>query len=115
MVARSRRGSTGSLFVIDLTTRRAKRLDGPVQDWSGLGGPFSRWPATSELAWSPDSRKIAFAGPAAVETININGTDFRKLVRIPQSKTYTLVWSPDGRQIAFTVQHIFTCGRCGTY
>jgi Tol biopolymer transport system component len=110
----SARGTvSGSLFVMDVLTKRVTRLAGPVQDWDALGAPIYRWPASGELAWSPDSRQIAFAGSAAVETINVNGTHIRELVQMPQSETYSFAWSPDGRQIAFTVRHIFkSCHLC---
>jgi Tol biopolymer transport system component len=104
----SARGTvSGSLLVMDVLTKRVTRLAGPVQDWDALGAPIYRWPASGELAWSPDSRKIAFAGSAAVETINVNGTHIRELVHMPQSETYSLAWSPKDKQIAFTVQHIY--------
>jgi Tol biopolymer transport system component len=104
---------SGSLFVMDVLTKRVTRLAGPVQDWDALGAPIYRWPASGELAWSPDSREIAFAGSAAVETINVNGTHIRELVHMPQSETYSLAWSPNDKQIAFTVQHSFkSCHFC---
>ncbi len=99
------RGSdTGDLFVVDVLTRRVLRLASRVQDWQAVGSPIYDWPATSELAWSPDSRKIAFAGSTAVETINIDGTGLRKLakLRVRSSKVLSLSWSRDSSRIAFT-------------
>jgi Tol biopolymer transport system component len=100
------RGSdTGALFVVDVLTRRVLRLASRVQDWQAVGSPIFDWPASSELAWSPDSSKIAFAGSPAVETIDIDGTDLRKLAKARSSRAevLSLSWSPDSSRIAFTV------------
>jgi Tol biopolymer transport system component len=93
------------LFVVDVLTRRVLRLASRVQDWQAVGSPIYDWPATSELAWSPDSTKIAFAGSTAVGTINIDGTGLRKFakVRVRRSKVLSLSWSPDGSRVAFTM------------
>jgi hypothetical protein len=105
-------GSGGSpyVFVTNVHTGRAKRLAGPVQ-YDG--------PSAGQVAWSPDGRKIAFAGstgpqgggkgqpgpPGVVETINVNGTGLRELVRMRPSAIFDqLAWSGDSKQIAFTVR-----------
>jgi WD40 repeat protein len=94
-------GRHANLFVVNVRTGQLRRLAGRVQDYGAL-------------AWSPDGKKIAFAGSAAsstgsavvepaVETINVNGTGLRDLVRIRgYGSTFGLAWSADSRQIAFT-------------
>jgi Tol biopolymer transport system component len=89
------------LFVVNVKTRRLRRLAGSVQDLTP--------------AWSPDSRYIAFAtwftalvpapaqGYGAVEVIAPDGTGARVLAPIPNSQTGDLAWSPNGSQIAFTL------------
>ena len=91
-------GRHGGLFVINVRTRRIRKLAGPVQDYGAL-------------AWSPDGRKIGFGESAAVETINPNGTGLSKLAKIRDSVTYALAWSPNGKQIAFNVE----ARPCGCY
>ena len=68
---------------------------------------------TSLPAWSPDSRRIAFAkrevedgGYVAVRiyTIGIDGTDVRELISFPEGEvvwTDNISWSPDGSEILF--------------
>jgi Tol biopolymer transport system component len=104
------KGSGGSpyVFVTTVRTGRAKKLGGPVQ-YDG--------PSSGQLAWSPDGKKIAFAGstgppgggkgqqapPGVLETINADGTGLRKLVRMRPSAVFDeLAWSRDSKQIAFT-------------
>jgi Tol biopolymer transport system component len=114
-VGSARDDVTGALFVIDTATGRAERVAGSVQNWSASGAPIYDWPATGELAWSPDGKKLAFAGSAAVETVDADGTGLRKVVEMRGSRTYSVAWSPNGRRVAFTAQHIFTCRVCTTY
>lgn len=100
-----------------------------VPDGSGLvvninemGGPerFGLWfvPATGvakpprrlawgggNLAWSPDGRSLAFAGPAiggfsAVWVVDIAAANLRQLTFGPAPSGFP-AWSPDGRRIAF--------------
>ena len=54
--------------------------------------------------WSPDGRKIAFAGNYGISTINVDGTGLRRLTRSVRGPGWENdpAWSPDGRQIAFT-------------
>ena len=56
----------------------------------------------SDLAWSPDGRKLAFArgelGELGIWVINANG---RAQLRIVRERATSPTWSPDGRRIAF--------------
>jgi Tol biopolymer transport system component len=55
--------------------------------------------------WSPDGTRIAFAsdrdGDFEIYTMNVDGTDLRRLTHNPASDTHPGSWSPDGQRIAF--------------
>ena len=56
-------------------------------------------------AWSPDSRRIAFAsgragGPPQIFVINLEGGEARQVTKLPVGVS-ALKWFPDGRRIAF--------------
>ena len=61
-------------------------------------------PAVHVLAWSPDSRKIAFVsrrdGNREVYVVHADGSGKRNLTRNPAAD-FAPIWSPDGRTIAF--------------
>jgi len=58
------------------------------------GDPFVQ---CGRPTWSPDNVKLAFTGPAGVETVNRDGTGRTFLTTGADP-----VWSPDGTKIAFT-------------
>ena len=51
-------------------------------------------------AWSPDGRRIAFAGSRGIHVMNADGSGQRNLMRKP-TPTSRPTFSPDGRRIAF--------------
>ena len=63
---------------------------------------------TGLLVWSPDGKKIAFAGTqgaygggSIAYVVNADGTERRKLLSSEDSIS-SLAWSPDGKKIAFS-------------
>ena len=61
-------------------------------------------PGVTDLAWSPDGRRLAFATRSGIWVV---GADGSHLVRLAASRgahrnTLSPTWSPDGRKIAFT-------------
>jgi len=76
----------------------AVRLTGPGKGGCGCG--------SSEPAWSPDGRRIAFAGmnAAGIQNIYVVNVATGRLDRVTRSDAYEAApsWSPDGRMIAFT-------------
>lgn len=54
------------------------------------------------FAWSPDGRRIAFAGDDGYYAINVDGSGLRRLATISNWGYPGLAWSPDGTRIAFT-------------
>src|SRR5215208_5374367 len=63
---------------------------------------------TGLLVWSPDGKKIAFAGSQGAYdggkiayVVNADGTERRKLLSSEDSIS-SLAWSPDGKKIAFS-------------
>ena len=55
----------------------------------------------TEAAWSPDDRRIAFAGTSGVFVINSDRSGQRRLGR---RAGYFLEWSPDGMRLAFATE-----------
>ncbi len=56
-------------------------------------------------AWSPDGRRIAYAGPApyafAIWIMNANGSSPHQLTHPGRSEDLRPAWSPNGKRIAF--------------
>lgn len=75
------------LWVSGTDGRRPKALS------SGNGG-------LSDLAWSPDGRRIAFLGSSRLQVVNANGSGLRRLTE--STVAIGIAWSPDGRRIAYT-------------
>ena len=66
----------------------------------------TQYELSSEPAWSPDGRKIAFVGMADdgntdVYVVGADGLGQQRLTRHPKVDGNP-AWSPDGRKIAFT-------------
>ncbi len=68
-------------------------------------------PFLSVLAWSPDSRRIAYANgevrdgelvAVGIYTVGIDGSDVREIISFPDfDRTENASWSPDGSEILF--------------
>ncbi len=82
-------------------------------DGSGLTKLADGGESMSHPAWSPDSRRIAFARdedndragpPVKIYTISPDGTDLRKVIEFHRGDypwSSSLAWSPDGSEIWF--------------
>ena len=82
-------------------------------DGSGLTKLADGGESMSHPAWSPDSRRIAFARdeandragpPVKIYTISLDGTDLRKVIEFHRGDyPWSLgpAWSPDGSEIWF--------------
>jgi len=56
-------------------------------------------------AWSPDGRTLAFVSNTIIQSVNVDGTDLRRLTQA-DGEAYDPAWSPDGRQIAYALFQI---------
>jgi TolB protein len=67
-------------------------------DGSGLRRVVTNAPQYG-IAWSPDSRVIAYGGSAGLTTVDVSSGAHKVLAPLPGS--WRPAWSPDGAQIAF--------------
>jgi len=66
------------------------------------GSGLRRLGPGTDPAWSPDGKRIAFAGLLEVKAgIYIANADGSEQVRLTQGSDWQPTWSPDGRRIAF--------------
>ena len=88
-----------SLWLLDIATKSIKRMTGPTM-------------SVSEVAWSPDGTRIAFAAAPSVQEspykddlyiLDVRSDAISPLVQQP-GWDHETVWSPDGRSIAFISQ-----------
>jgi eukaryotic-like serine/threonine-protein kinase len=84
-----------ALFVVPALGGAPRRLTGPTPEGVAL-----------TPAWSPDNRRIAFAGADGVYLMDVaNGVPPARIA--PAEEAHSLAWSPDGRRIAFVSRGIF--------
>lgn len=57
---------------------------------------------TSEAAWSPDGKTVAYAYASGLYCANADGSGAHRVAALPEDPFY-LAWSPDGRRLRFTV------------
>ena len=82
------------IWLLELTSGSLTRLTtNPANDW--------------QVAWTPDSRQIAFAsdrnGPSSVYRKTIDAVDEELLLRIPGRGAFPRDWSADGRLLALGI------------
>jgi len=56
---------------------------------------------SEQLAWSPDSKELLFAGEDGFRTVGVDGSGERVLLRDQHGLAHRPAWSPDGETIAF--------------
>jgi len=65
----------------------------------------------SYLAWSPDGKQFAFRGKYdekrtwSIHTMNIDGTNRKRLTHAKNNWDASPAWSPDGKKIAFSKEY----------
>ena len=63
------------------------------------------------LAWSPDGKQLAFYAKYddrktwSIHTMNVDGTDWKRLTNAKNKWDYGPDWSPDGEQIVFAKEY----------
>ena len=91
IVYRGASDSIRGLFIVDVETRKVKRLTSDSHD---------NFPG-----WSPNGELIAFTGKREgnydIYTIKPDGSDLKRLTTDPGNEAHS-VWSPDGKWIAFS-------------
>ena len=93
-----------ALYSTQVVTLSGPNLETVHQVTYGLDGHVER-PDGYELAWSPDGTKLLISGsfaPSSVSVVNVDGSDFRTLVKLQYNPIRQLhaSWSPDGSKIA---------------
>src|SRR5215208_2303889 len=87
---------TGSLYVANVDGTGLHRITPPAID-------------VSRGRWSPDGKKIVFAGPtndprSTLRVVHPDGTGLRKVFENPKGEiASTPTWSPDGHKIMFAL------------
>ena len=74
--------------------------------------PGVRWDSVKGVAWSPDSRTLAFTCSTGLHTIRSDGTHTHRLPTGSLNGSWA-TWSPDGKRIAFQAVNATTC--CSIY
>lgn len=59
----------------------------------------------SAASWTPDSKHIAYADGRAITIANLDGSDPRELLKVPQT-VFSIRFSPDGRRIRLHVVNV---------
>ena len=99
------------LYVIDRNGRHLRRLTR-----FSKGSPYSG--KTSEPAWSPDGRKVAFirrsARGSAIFVLDENGQGVRRITPWQLGASGPIHWSPNGRWIVFEAND-YTTDNSGLY
>jgi Tol biopolymer transport system component len=77
------------LYVLDNKSTRVRRL--------------TTIPSFRVGSWSPDGQRIAYTENDSLNVMKEDGTEIRRVARVPQAIILSFRWSPDGALIAFRV------------
>jgi dipeptidyl aminopeptidase/acylaminoacyl peptidase len=97
---------TGSLYVANVDGTGLHRITPPAID-------------VSRGRWSPDGKKIVFAGPtndprSTLRVVHPDGTGLRKVFENPKGEiASTPTWSPDGHKIMFALIKVSSFTKAG--
>ncbi|HEV3510854.1 MAG TPA: winged helix-turn-helix domain-containing protein [Candidatus Sulfotelmatobacter sp.] len=95
-------GKTGSSF--DHPYQSLWRVPVPT------GSPRPTGLFSSDAAWSPDGRTLAFASGSGISQANIDGTHAAEIVTALPDQPFYLRWAPDSKRLRFSAGDSKTTG-----